>query len=221
MVPRGYLWLATDMGRDVAVDARLRVMLVCEPEIMRLGIERMLGHERGLQVRSCRALEAVRGEAAVAVVCERRLGDVAVACETMARDLDAGVVVVMARAEPHLVLDCLAAGATGFVTEGDDRSHLRAAVLAAAAGEYHLGPRVLTSLLDWQRSERRRPKSTANAELRLLALLAGGRTTAEIAAALGVAPKTVRNRSSLLYRRLGARSRAEAVRAAEARGLLD
>ncbi len=36
-----------------------------------------------------------------------------------------------------------------------------------------------------------------------------------------VSPKTVRNRSSLLYRRLGVRSRAQAVRVAEERGLLD
>jgi len=38
---------------------------------------------------------------------------------------------------------------------------------------------------------------------------------------MGIAPKTVRNRSSLLYRRLGVRSRAQAVRIAEERGLLD
>ena len=50
---------------------------------------------------------------------------------------------------------------------------------------------------------------------------AGGHTTAEIAGVLGVAPKTVRNRSSLLYRRLGVRSRSQAVRVAEVRGLLD
>ena len=55
----------------------------------------------------------------------------------------------------------------------------------------------------------------------LLRLLAEGRTTADIAQALGVAPKTVRNRASMLYKRLGVHNRAAAVRLAEQRGLLD
>jgi len=209
------------MGRDVATEVRLRVALVCGPEILRLGLERVLAQDAALNVRAHRRLAAVRGPADVAVLCEHELGDAGAACATAAQRLDAGVVVVAARTDPHAVLDCLAAGATGFLLEADSASHLRAATVAAATGEYHVGPRLLTLMLDWQRGERRRARSTQQAELRLLALLAGGRTTDEVADALGVTPKTVRNRSSLLYRRLGVRSRAQAVRVAEARGLLD
>jgi DNA-binding NarL/FixJ family response regulator len=209
------------MGRDVARDARLRVALVCAPEILRLGLERMLAHDPALSVRAHRRLEAVRGPADVAVLCGRELGDAAAACAAAGARLDAGIVLVAADTDPHVVLDCLAEGATGFLLEADSASHLKTAVVAAAAGEYHLGPRLLTLLLDWQRIRRRRAHGTREAELRLLAMLAGGRTTNEIATALGVAPKTVRNRASLLYRRLGVRSRAQAVQVAEARGLLD
>jgi DNA-binding NarL/FixJ family response regulator len=209
------------MAAEVGTDARLRVVLVCAPEILRLGLERILAHDPAVSVRARRRLQDARGPADVAVVCERGLRDVAAACAAAAARLDAGVVLVAARPDPHVVLDCLAAGATGFVVEGDPAPHLRAAAFAAAAGEYHLGPQALTLLLDWQRGERRRPDSAQEAERKLLTLLAGGRTTDEIAAALGVAPKTVRNRSSQLYRRLGVRSRKQAVRVAEARGLLD
>lgn len=209
------------MGKDVARDARLRVALVCAPEILRLGLERMLAHDPALTVRAHRRLEAARGPADVAVLCDRELGDAAQACAAAAAHLDAGVVLVASRTDPHVVLDCLAAGATGFVMEADPAPHLRAAALAAATGDYHMGPRLLRLLLDWQRGERRRPRTADDAERELLALLAGGHTTGEIAGALGVAPKTVRNRSSLLYRRLGVRSRAQAVRVAEARRLLD
>ena len=209
------------MGMKVAREARLRVALVCAPEILRLGLERMLAHDPALSVRAHRRLEAVRGPADVAVLYDRGLGDAARACAAAAARLDAGIVLVAARTDPHVVLDCLAEGGTGFLLETDSPSHLKAAVQAAAVGEYHLGPRLLTLLLDWQRSRRRQPHSTRAAERRLLAMLAGGRTTTEIAAALGVAPKTVRNRASLLYRRLGVRSRAQAVQVAELRGLLD
>ena len=209
------------MGRQVAPDARLRVALVCGPEVMRLGVERLLAQEDGAAVRAYRRLRAAREPADVAVVCDRDLADAPRVCAAAAAGLGAGVVLVTGRPDPLAVLDCLAAGATGLLAEDDSADDLPAAVRAAARGEYHVGPRLLTVLLDWERARRRRPPSTQEAERRLLALLAGGRTTAEIAAALGVTSKTVRNRSSLLYRRLGVRSRAQAVRIAEARGLLD
>ena len=209
------------MGTDVSIDARLRVVLVCASEILRLGLERVLAQDRALTVRAHRRLETVRAPADVAVLCERGLADIAATCAAAAERLDAGVVLVTGQTDPHVVLDCLAAGATGFVAEGDPAPHLRAAAFAAADGDYHIGPRLLRLLLDWQRGERRRPRTAEDAERELLALLAGGHTTADIARALGVAPKTVRNRSSRLYRRLGVRSRAQAVRVAEARGLLD
>src|SRR5687768_7471290 len=152
-------WLP-DMDTDVTMEARLRVALVCAPEVLRLGMERMLAQDATLKVVARRRLDAVRGPADVAVLAERRLGDAAAACDAAASQLDAGVVVVVARPDPHVVLDCLAVGATGFVAEGDGPGHLRTAIVAAATGEYHVGPQVLTSMLDWQRSERRRPHSS-------------------------------------------------------------
>jgi DNA-binding NarL/FixJ family response regulator len=81
---------------------------------------------------------------------------------------------------------------------------------------------MLGLLLDWHREQRRpREEQARERDRDLLGLLAAGASTAAIADRLGVAPKTVRNRSSLLYRRLGVRSRAGAVTVAEERGLLD
>jgi DNA-binding NarL/FixJ family response regulator len=215
------MWLAISVSTNVAREARLQIALVCAPEILRLGLERILAHDATLSVRAHRRLQAVQGAPDVAILCDRELSDAARACAAAVERLDTGVVLVTAGADPHIVLDCLAAGATGFLTEADSASHLKPAAHAAAAGKYHLGPHLLTLLLDWQRAQRRRAESTREAELQLLALLAGGRTTPEIATELGVAAKTVRNRLSLLYRRLGVRSRAEAVRVAEVRGLLN
>ena len=166
------------MDRDVAIDARLRVAVVCAPEILRLGLERVLAQDPALSVRAHRRLEAVRAPADVAVLCERGLADIATACGAAAAALDAGVVVITAGANPHVVLDCLAAGATGFLTEADPAHDLRAASLAAAVGEYHMGPRLLSLLLDWERGERRRPRTADDAERELLGLLAAGHTTA-------------------------------------------
>lgn len=185
-----------------------RVQLVCRPELLRLGIERLLADPAGPGLTD-------QG-AAVAVLCERDAGDVGAAAARLHRT-GHEVVVVLAVPDVHVMLDCIAAGAIGFVLESDARANLVAAVRAAAEGEPYVTPALLGLLLGLHRARR----TAWDADRRLLRLLAGGRPTAEIAATLGVAPKTVRNRSSRLYRRLGVRSRAQAVEAAERRGLLD
>jgi two-component system nitrate/nitrite response regulator NarL len=158
----------------------------------------------------------------VVVICDRGVRGVASACEQARVRGAPAVVVVLREAEPGLIVDCLAAGACGFVAEDDDPRELGEAVAAAEKGAYHVAGGPLSILLDWLRVQRRSPSERSRARDRdLLELLAAGRTTAEIAERLGIAPKTVRNRASLLYRRLGVRSRAQAAVVAEERGLLD
>ena len=72
------------------------------------------------------------------------------------------------------------------------------------------GPRVAT---------RANPGRLTDRQLEVLALLAEGRTNAEIAARLVVSPRTVDNHVAALLRRLGVRSRRDAVGAAAALGL--
>jgi DNA-binding NarL/FixJ family response regulator len=57
-------------------------------------------------------------------------------------------------------------------------------------------------------------------EREILAFLANGRTNGEIAERLHLSPYTVKDHASSLYRKLGARNRAEAVRLAQEFGLL-
>ena len=126
------------------------------------------------------------------------------------------------RPTPEAMLECLTAGVLGFAAEHDGPGELIAAVRAANAGEYHVAPGMLALLLDWHRAQRRpRSERARDRDRDLLGLLAAGASTTAIADRLGIAPKTVRNRTSLLYRRLGVRSRGEAARIAEERSLLD
>jgi DNA-binding NarL/FixJ family response regulator len=57
-------------------------------------------------------------------------------------------------------------------------------------------------------------------EREVLELIAGGSTNREIAEKLYLSPYTVKEHTSALYRKLGARNRAEAVRLAQQIGLL-
>jgi DNA-binding NarL/FixJ family response regulator len=207
------------VDRDVSSPREaVEVLLVCAPEVLRLGLARLLMQAPDLSVRSVAHLPGPEGKpAAVAVLCERGLADIASACANASEYIAADVVVALEQPDVHLMLDCVAAGACGFVVEGDDSSELTAAVRAAARGDHFVTPALLGTLLALHRAERTQP----DRDRELLRMLAGGRTTGEIAALLHVSAKTIRNRASLLYRRLGVRSRAQAVAIAERRGLLD
>jgi DNA-binding NarL/FixJ family response regulator len=197
------------------------VALVCRSQLLRLGLERLLA-DAGFRVTSHDSPFIPPRPAAVGVVCERGLAEIDRVCRDAAGMLAYQLVVVLHRPTADSVLDCLAAGVRGFVAEHDAPRELAAALETASGGDYHLSQGVLELLLDWHRAQRRpRGERARERDRDLLAMLAAGETTAAIAARLGVAPKTVRNRSSAIYRRLGVRSRAEAARAAVERGLLD
>jgi DNA-binding NarL/FixJ family response regulator len=197
------------------------VALVCRPQLLRLGLERLLT-EAGFQVISHDVPFTPPQPAAVGVLSERDLGDLETVCAGARGALAHELVVVLSRPAPEALLECLTAGVRGFTTELEGPADLVEAVRAADGGDYHVAPGMLALLLDWHRVQLGLPDERARARDRdLLGLLAAGASTKAIAARLGIAPKTVRNRASLLYRRLGVRSRAEATRVAEERGLLD
>jgi DNA-binding NarL/FixJ family response regulator len=199
----------------------LSIALVCRAPLLRLGLERMIS-EAGHEVQSHDRLFAPPIPADVGILCERELGDLETVCAEALGTLAIELVVIFRRPVPEAMFECLSAGARGFATELDAPGELLEAARVAATGEYHVAPGMLGLLLDWHRMQSRpRTERSRDRDRDLLGLLAAGASTAAIAERLGVAPKTVRNRSSMLYRRLGVRSRGDAVTVAEERGLLD
>ncbi len=228
-------------GRPAAPDGRIEVLIVCRAELLQLGLERLLARAPDLKVFTYTRVPAAAGAARedgahgmgraagagrvrrVALLSDRQLPDAAAECELIRATFADEVVLLSSRPDMDVLVGCMAADAQAFVMEGDSPPVLLAAIRAAAAGRTYVGQRTLDLLVDWlAQRERARGGAVARAgDHRLLRLLAAGRTTADIAELLGIAPKTVRNRTSRLYRRLGVHSRAAAVRVAEQRGLLD
>jgi DNA-binding NarL/FixJ family response regulator len=209
-------------------------MIVCRAELMLLGLERLLVQAPDLKVFTYTSVPPSPSEGAgspvrpaepprVALVSDRRARDPVGDVERLRNGLADGVVLLSSRPDMSVLLGAMGAGATAFVMEGDPPEVLVAAVRSAAAGSTYVGQRTLELLIDWLAQRERTPVSRAarSRDEQLLRLLAEGRSTADIAVRLGIAPKTVRNRSSALYRRLGVRSRAAAVRLAEERGLFE
>ena len=213
----------------------IELVIICRAELLLLGLERLLVQAPDLKVFTYSSLsDAASGSMSsaasgpsthsrVVLLSDRQAEEPVRQCERALESLADEVVLLSSRPDLDVLVGCMAAGARAFVMEGDPPPMLLAAIRSAAAGKTYVGQRTLDLLVDWlaQQERMRRLRPGSDHDRDLLRLLAEGRTTADIAKALGVAPKTIRNRASMLYRRLGVHNRAAAVRLAEQRGLLD
>lgn len=122
------------------------------------------------------------------------------------------------------VFAAIKAGARGYLLKEADGTDVRRAVHAAADGDAIFGARVARRLIDYFAAaappvtEAPFPTLTTGERV-VLDLMASGLPNAEIARRLTLSPKTVRNRVSAIFTKLGLRDRAEAIVRARDAGL--
>jgi DNA-binding NarL/FixJ family response regulator len=116
--------------------------------------------------------------------------------------------------DPGTVRAALDAGARGYVLKDADPDLVLAAVRTVAAGGRVLGPRV---------DDRAGPPAPFDTltprELRLVVLLAGGRTARQIGSALAISEKTVRNQTAAVLAKVGVADRVQLALLAQRAGL--
>ncbi|MCW3029504.1 MAG: two component transcriptional regulator, LuxR family [Solirubrobacterales bacterium] len=201
---------------EPAAMKRLRVLVVDDHDVVHWGFRLMLGQMPWVE----RCLSARTGAEAVAV-CRRYEPHVALVdlflggesgpeiCERLRAEAPAPRVLLMSGAGGISARAARAAGAAGFVSK--DCSAQEIAKLVRMAGD---GMDVFTDT-----TAIGAPMLT-DREREILGVIAEGATNREIAAALFLSPHTVKEHTSTLYRKLGARNRADAVQRAQRLGLL-
>ena len=127
-------------------------------------------------------------------------------------------------ADDASVLGALRAGARGYLTKDAGAEEIRSAVEAVARGEAALDPSVQRHVVAAVASEpvageRELPDDLTPREAEVLALIAAGRTNAEIADALVVSAATVKSHVNHIFAKAGVRDRAQAVVYAYENGL--
>jgi DNA-binding NarL/FixJ family response regulator len=119
--------------------------------------------------------------------------------------------------DDEYVVESLRAGACGFLLKDAPPERVADAVRAAASGEDLLDPAIARRLIEQlARPEVRldlqqRLDALSERDLRVLRLVARGRSNAEIAQALVVSPATAKSNVTRLLAKLGVQSRAQAV----------
>lgn len=109
----------------------------------------------------------------------------------------------------------LRAGARGYLLKDADRGEILEAIRTVARGGTHLPPAVAGKLATHVDGDAPTPK-----EIEVLRAIADGLTNKQIARALSIAEGTVKTHVKSLFSKLGASSRTEAVKMANARGFL-
>lgn len=145
----------------------------------------------------------------LALVSDHVAGDGLAAIRGICRAAPGCAVVVLAGAhDADYLLECVRAGAVGYVPGPLDAERLRRVVMAAAANEAVV-PRsmVLELVLELQGGGTGADGLTSR-ESQVLGMLRRGHKTSEIADRLAIAPVTVRRHISELVRKMGVENRA-------------
>jgi DNA-binding NarL/FixJ family response regulator len=202
----------------------LRVLLVDDHDLFRTGLRNLL-EEQGVQVVG----EAASGSDAIKIVRE-------IAPDVVVMDLNmpgmtgveatreisgiaplTRVVVLTISDQDEDVMDAIVAGACGYLVKDSSIEELMRGINAAAIGESLISPPIASKVLQRMRAvtldqgaETIRSE-LSDRELDVLRLIANGKDNAEIAEALHISPKTVKNHISNILMKLQIENRIQAA----------
>jgi len=202
----------------------LRILLVDDHEVVRLGIKSLLSRYSQFQViaeasGANEALQQVERFEPDVVVMDIRLpgkSGIDATREITTNFPGIKVIVLTSFAEDELLFDAISAGASGYVLKQIASNELIRALETIGRGDSLLDPAVTKRVFDRVREASRKAEDEAFAnltdrELNVLALIAKGKTNKEIAAHIFLSEKTVRNYVSSLLSKLHLSTRAEAA----------
>ena len=215
-------------------DAPISVIVVDDHAVVREGIRAVLASKPEFQVLS----EAADGAEAM-VLAERHQPDVVVLDVTMPGESGLQVAARLRQRLPTVrvlilsmhdrteyVLEAVRAGASGYLLKDATPAEVRDAVRTVHRGETYFCPAVLEKIGAALRGELDREERRGTLELltprerEVLTGIADGRTNKEIAAELGISPRTVETHRESVMRKLRIRTVAGLTRFALESGLI-
>jgi DNA-binding NarL/FixJ family response regulator len=219
---------------SIPAEEDLRVLVVDDHKIVRDGLEALLGALPGITVvgtagDGLEALAAVAElspavpDVVVMDVSMPKLSGVEATRRILAEHPEVRVLMLTMNEDLETIRGALRAGACGYLLKGAGAEEVQQAIRTAAGGGMVFGSEVSATVVDVL-TGREAPKAVPFPELTdrertVLDLLASGRSNAEIAAAVYLSDKSVRNLVSSVYAKLRVTDRAEAIIRARDAGL--
>lgn len=202
----------------------IRVLLVDDHEVVRMGLRTVLRQNHSITVVGesgsvADAVEKAQKLKPDVILMDVRLPDgsgVEACRDIVASGSSAKVIFLTSFADDDSVLAAVLAGAHGYVLKEIDAASLLGAIRSVAEGRSILDPAVVERTLSWVRDLAASQKipgadRLSEQEERVLALIAEGQTNKEIAAAMNLSDKTVKNYLSHVFRKLQITRRTQAA----------
>ena len=204
----------------------IRVLIVDDDALMRAGLRGVLSSDAAIEVvgeagDGRDAVHRARMHAPDVVLMDVRMPDldgIAATEQILAEVPGASVVILTTFEQDDYIFGALRAGASGFLLKRTRPEELIAAIHTIAAGDSLLSPSVTSRVIE-RMARQPAPDASRDArlddltprELEVLALVARGRSNAEIAAALVIEESTVKTHVKRILMKLGVRDRVQAV----------
>lgn len=136
-----------------------------------------------------------------------------------------GIVVLSMHDDEGFVLEALANGVSAYVLKDSNSSDLVLAVREVAAGRRYLSPPLSDRAIETYQQMAKigtmdKHETLTTREREVLQLSAEGHTNSEIAARLGISPRTAETHRSKFMHKLGLHSQADLIRYALRRGII-
>ena len=205
----------------------IRLMLVDDHEVVRLGLKTLFGQTDNIDVVAeagsvADAVRIARRHEPDVVLMDVRLPDgtgIDACREILSSHPRIRVLFLTSHSDDEAVVSTILAGAAGYLLKEIDSQGLIKAIETVHAGQSILDPKVTRSVLQRMsvltgKTAAVRPVGSNDLspqERRILALVVEGRTNKEIAKALDLSDKTVKNYLSNAFQKLHIRRRSQAA----------
>ncbi len=200
----------------------IRVLLVDDHEIVRLGLMTLLNNqpdidvigEAGTAAEGLRLVDSLRPDVVLMDIRMPGEGAIEITAQIHSQFPESAVVVLTSFADDDLLIRAIQAGAAGYILKQVGNAELLRAIRASARKQAVTDPATTEKLFEHIRKTERNADEIAfqdlsDQEVRVLTLLARGKSNAQIGHNLRLSGNTVRNYLSTIMQKLHASNRTE------------
>ena len=207
---------------------RIRLLVVDDHPVFRRGLLAVLSDAEDIDVvgavgTGTEAIEAAAGLAPDIILLDLNLPDtngIDVTKKLVGSGFSGHVLVLTMYAEDAALVSAMEAGARGYLLKGASQEEIVSGIRSVSSGGMVFGAQVSAQVgARVTAADRRHLPALTVREEEVLALMAHGRTNAEIAGHLVLSDKTVRNHITNIFAKLGVTDRRDAVSLAREAGL--